>query len=114
MRRAGAALALAWVLASCGGDEAAPAPEPGPLDVVVKTYCDCMFLACHDDYHRFWGEDEEQAILSCREEARRLPRGEAGGPGPSLECALQLCQRSLDEDDEALCPQARGASTCEP
>jgi hypothetical protein len=114
MKRAAAWVSLSLLLPGCGGQETAPEPAPGPIDTLVKTYCDCMFLGCHDDYHAFWGEDEQQAITNCRQEARLLPRRSPGDPQPGLECALLTCQRALDEDNPALCPQARGASTCSP
>ncbi len=106
---------LGFVLVGCGAEEAATPEDSfvGEIDVVVKTYCDCMFLGCHDYYHSVWGEDEVAAREGCFEEARLIPRSPGASSGHFLECRLEQCMVALDERDESLCPLAQTRQVCQ-
>ena len=74
-------------------DSSPPAPDVPELAPEVLSYCDCMFISCHDLYHEIWGEDELEARQGCIDEATALPlTGEPAEVGDSLDCRLLHCQ----------------------
>lgn len=109
---------FALALAACGdesldGDEdTVPQAIDGDIDEVVKGYCDCMFLRCHDFYHEKWGEDELKAREGCLEEGRMVPRsGDLSSErGHNLECRLNQCR--VVEKDSPECERAASTLVC--
>lgn len=88
----------------------AGAPDPG-VDPLVRRYCDCMLVTCHDLYHELYGAEEEVARANCFAVAAAQPRaGALVREGRFLECRLWACGEA--ERDPAFCHPAGGGGVC--
>jgi hypothetical protein len=60
---------------------------------ISQSYCDCVFLQCHDEYHATWGENEITARAACVAFA-------SGFSAEEEECRMSKCEmvNTLDCD----------------
>lgn len=101
--------------ADAGRDDAGAVNDAGANDAGVEVteeaiaYCECVFVACHDDFHETFGVDDLASIEACNVFASGLPTvGMDVVSGDSLECRQHWC-----DAQPADCPSALGLNaTC--
>ena len=95
-------------LSADAGDDAGI--DAGPAVTEAATaYCECVFVACHDDFHATFGLDDLASIEACGVFASTLPTTQGTAvSGNSLQCRQHWCD-ALPPD----CPSALGMNaTC--
>lgn len=100
--------------ADTGHDDDAQSPDVGASDTGVvtsaaaRTYCECVFVACHDPFHEKFGADDVASIAACEAEASALPvAGSEQMSGNSIECRQYQCE-NIGAD--VSCADALGAA----
>jgi hypothetical protein len=93
-----------------GALDAGAAADAGVVITPEATaYCECVFVACHDDFHETFGIDDLESIAACQTFASALPTvGMVVLTGNNLECRQHWCD-AVPTD----CPSALGLNaTC--
>ena len=93
------------------GDDASGAEDSSGGDAAAETYCNCMLVNCHDDFHERYGEGDVVALPACYEAAAAFPTvGMDAMSGDSLECRMHFCNEAAA--DGSACAAALGDEIC--
>lgn len=86
-----------------------PDENADDFSALERSYCDCMLLNCHDEFHQVWGVDDVEARDNCRAEISQVPSvGSDTTTGNSQECRVHFCEVAAERN----CDAAMGLNTC--
>ena len=77
---------------------------------LARSWCECLLVNCHDEFHETFGPDDAMAIAACTAEGTEAPvSGSPQTTGNSIECRQHHCDAA---PDDSTCADALGAA-CE-
>jgi hypothetical protein len=102
-----------------GGGSTGGAQDTGSTDsggdtgnaALAEEWCGCMVVACHDGYHRAFGDVHPDSENNCLAAGGAVPvNGAPTQRGDFIECRIHFCEEA--SVDESACESALGGGAC--
>jgi hypothetical protein len=80
---------------------------------LAEEWCGCMITACHDAYHRAFGDVHPESEENCLAAGGAVPvNGSPTQSGDFIECRIHFCEEASASGDESVCESAIGGGLC--